>query len=512
MIWGSGLGGSGGGAVDSVNTYVGIVVLGTDDINEGVTNLYYTDARVRLALSASAPLSYNNLTGAFTISQAATGANGYLSSVDWNTFNGKQAALGFTAENVANKDTDGTLAANSTTLYPSQSAVKTYADAKVADAINNGTTTIAPSQNAVFDALALKQDASTALTTTLADGAVLIGNVSNLATAVTLTGDVTTSNAGVTAIATGVIVNTDISGSAAIDATKIADGTVTSTEFQYIGGLTSDAQTQLNGKQTNVLADASILVGNGSNLATAVAVSGDISLSNTGATAYAGTVPINKGGTGQTAKSDAFDALSPITTLGDVIVGGVAGVSQRLAIGATGKVLTVSAGTSAWMAPTNGYGNILWVELPGTAPIYAQENSTYVYYFVQGGTSELHCSVQVPSNYIAGQQIYLWASGYSPSSSNNVLMKTQATLIRVNTDSFASTTNQRTSTGVALTNVSANRLTLFGFDLTDSSGMINSVAVSACDIIKVRLYRDTDTDTADVRIIPGGTSASFNLT
>ncbi len=33
-----------------------------------------------------------------------------------------------------------------------------YADAKVADSINNGTTTIAPSQNAVFDALALKQD------------------------------------------------------------------------------------------------------------------------------------------------------------------------------------------------------------------------------------------------------------------------------------------------------------------------------------------------------------------
>ena len=29
-------------------------------------------------------------------------------------------------------------------------------DAKVADAINDGTTTVAPSQNAVFDALALK--------------------------------------------------------------------------------------------------------------------------------------------------------------------------------------------------------------------------------------------------------------------------------------------------------------------------------------------------------------------
>ena len=45
------------------------------------------------ALSATAPLSYNNGTGVFSISQATTAANGYLSSADWNTFNGKQAAL-----------------------------------------------------------------------------------------------------------------------------------------------------------------------------------------------------------------------------------------------------------------------------------------------------------------------------------------------------------------------------------------------------------------------------------
>lgn len=41
-------------------------------------------------------------------------------------------------------------------VAPSQGAVKTYADAKVADSITDGVTTIAPSQNAVFDALALK--------------------------------------------------------------------------------------------------------------------------------------------------------------------------------------------------------------------------------------------------------------------------------------------------------------------------------------------------------------------
>lgn len=41
---------------------------------------------------------------------------------------------------------------------PVSTAQQTAIDAKVADAINNGTTTIAPSQNAVFDALALKQN------------------------------------------------------------------------------------------------------------------------------------------------------------------------------------------------------------------------------------------------------------------------------------------------------------------------------------------------------------------
>ena len=44
------------------------------------------------------------------------------------------------------------------------------------------------------------------------------------------------------------IVDAGIDASAGIDATKIADGTVTDTEFQYVGGLTSDAQTQLDGK------------------------------------------------------------------------------------------------------------------------------------------------------------------------------------------------------------------------------------------------------------------------
>ena len=44
------------------------------------------------ALSATAPLSYSNTTGVFSISQATTSTDGYLSSTDWNTFYNKQAA------------------------------------------------------------------------------------------------------------------------------------------------------------------------------------------------------------------------------------------------------------------------------------------------------------------------------------------------------------------------------------------------------------------------------------
>jgi hypothetical protein len=52
-------------------------------------------------------------------------------TADESEISGKQAALGFTPENIANKSIDGTLADNSDTEYPSQKAVKTYADTKV---------------------------------------------------------------------------------------------------------------------------------------------------------------------------------------------------------------------------------------------------------------------------------------------------------------------------------------------------------------------------------------------
>jgi hypothetical protein len=48
-----------------------------------------------------------------------------------------QLALGFTPEDVANKDIDGTLSANSNTLYSSQRAVKTYVDSSVVGVLDD---------------------------------------------------------------------------------------------------------------------------------------------------------------------------------------------------------------------------------------------------------------------------------------------------------------------------------------------------------------------------------------
>ncbi len=69
-------------------------------------------------------------------------------------------------ENAANKSTTTTLG-TSDQLFPTQNAVKTYADAKVVDGITDAVTTSAPTQNAVFDALALKAN-TTDVTTSLA--------------------------------------------------------------------------------------------------------------------------------------------------------------------------------------------------------------------------------------------------------------------------------------------------------------------------------------------------------
>jgi hypothetical protein len=62
------------------------------------------------------------------------------------------------------------------------------------------------------------------------------------------------------------------------------------------------------------------------------------------------TLAIGSGGTGQTTASAAFNALSPITTTGDLIIGNGANSATRLGIGANNTVLTSNGTTASWVS------------------------------------------------------------------------------------------------------------------------------------------------------------------
>ena len=56
-----------------------------------------------------------------------------------------------------------------------------------------------------------------------------------------------------------IITNAKVASSAAIDATKIHDGTISNTEFGYLNGVTSAIQTQLDAKQATITGSASTI-------------------------------------------------------------------------------------------------------------------------------------------------------------------------------------------------------------------------------------------------------------
>uniref|UniRef100_UPI004048467D tail fiber domain-containing protein n=1 Tax=Algoriphagus sp. TaxID=1872435 RepID=UPI004048467D len=101
---------------------------------------------------------------------------------------------------------------------------------------------------------------------TLADGKIYLGNGSNVATEVKMSGDVTMTNAGVTTIANNAVTTAKILAAnvtntkiaSGIDAAKLANGSVSNTELQYIGTLTSDAQDQIDDLSTSLSSKANL--------------------------------------------------------------------------------------------------------------------------------------------------------------------------------------------------------------------------------------------------------------
>ena len=114
---------------------------------------------------------------------------------------------------------------------------------------------------------------------------------------------------------------------------------------------------------------------------------------------------ISYGGTGQTTASAAFNALSPITTTGDLIIGNGTNSATRLAIGTNGYVLTSNGTTASWQAAT------------GTSATYTRTSFTAT-------ASQTTFSVTYTVGYI---QVYLNgvllnASDYTASSGTSIVL------------------------------------------------------------------------------------------
>ena len=89
---------------------------------------------------------------------------------------------------------------------------------------------------------------------TLTSGNIVLGSSANVATSTAVTGDVTISNTGVTAIATGVIVNADINASAAIEGSKIVAATTSVVGAVQLSDSTSTTSSVLAATPTAVKA------------------------------------------------------------------------------------------------------------------------------------------------------------------------------------------------------------------------------------------------------------------
>lgn len=116
------------------------------------------------------------------------------------------------------------------------------------------------------------------------------------------------------------------------------------------------------GNATNVLANVADIAGTANqvlrvNSAGTVLGFGQVNLASS--SAVTGALTITNGGTGQTTANAAFNALSPMTTLGDIIYGGASGAATRLAGNTTStqKILAQTGDGVNSAAPS-------WITLP----------------------------------------------------------------------------------------------------------------------------------------------------
>lgn len=253
------------------------------------------------------------------------------------------------------------------------------------------------------------------LGTSLTSAYVFVGNGSNVATGVAITGDIGITNAGVTSITAGAIVNADVNASAAIAVSKLAAVTASRVlgsdgsgfiqaldiatypslaELSYVKGVTSSLQTQMNTKLTVTLTAPStgeVITYNGANWVNSAAGTGVPAAGTTNQilrkidntnyntewhtlvvadlTDLASTVAELNKLSGVTTSAAQFNFSNTLVgniqdqlnskrgialTRNALWVGDASNLSSELAPGANGYVLTSVSGVPTWSSPIGG--------------------------------------------------------------------------------------------------------------------------------------------------------------
>jgi len=133
------------------------------------------------------------------------------------------------------------------------------------------------------------------------------------------------------------------------------------------------------------------------------------------------TIGIAKGGTGQTTAAAGFNALSPITATGDLIIGNGTNSATNLAIGTNGYVLTSNGTTASWSAATGGVSQII----AGTNVTISPTGGTGAV-TINASTSGSSAYSRTSFTATAGQTVFTvtYAVGYLQVYVNGVLLAT----------------------------------------------------------------------------------------
>lgn len=196
----------------------------------------------------------------------------------------------------------------------------------------------------------------------------------------------------------------------------------TATELGYLSGVTSSIQTQLNSKLSTSLTNGNIYVGNGSGVASAVAVSGDATLSNLGV------LSLKNVGTPGTYTSVTTDAQGRVTA-GSNPAAGITALTGDVTASGTGSVAATIAASAVTSAKISD-GSILPADLDftGTNNI---GTSGLVIRNLTGGFSPLVCSTAgyVPTWTVAGFSCVLGGTGTVSGTTGKIAKFTAGTVV-----------------------------------------------------------------------------------